>query len=185
MVSHPFACVSVNKEVIPHILVLGPRGVSFERLGGVCSPGGRTPCVSGLSGEAPARPSAYGWLLPLRTSSAPSAGMSSLCRASWPSTWRSTARSWPEAALTPARPAGRSSRRPHSSRSTWRHTTRSGGKPFRAKENYTLYEKLAYCFRNRSRATWECGAGMAFITCGPCRVCSRTDKVKNETSDWG
>lgn len=171
--------------MISCVLVFGPRGVSFERQGHVCSPGGHIPCVSGLSSRAPARPHAHGWPLPLRTSSAPSVGMSSPCRASWPSTWRSIARSWLGAAVTPARPAGRSSRHPHSSRSTWRHITRSGGEPFPAKEDCTMYEKLARCFRNRSRATRECGTALAFITCVPCRVCSEADKVKNETSDWG
>lgn len=61
-----------------------------------------------------------------RTSSALSAGTSSHCRASWPSTWRSTARSWPRTACTRARPALGSSRRRRSSRSTRGRITKSG-----------------------------------------------------------
>lgn len=61
-----------------------------------------------------------------RTSSALSAGTNSRCRASWPSTWRSTARSWPRTACTRAKPARGSSRRRHSSRSTRGRITKSG-----------------------------------------------------------
>lgn len=61
-----------------------------------------------------------------RISSALSVGMSSLCRASWPYTWKSTARSWPGTGFTPARPVGRSLRHPHSWRSTWRLITKLG-----------------------------------------------------------
>lgn len=123
-----FLCFSANKEMSFLHSLFGPDGLCrLPRRAWA----GRSGCTCRGSGQCilPVYPAGLRATFPSRTSSAPSVGMSSLCRASWLPTWSSTARSWPGAGRSPARPAARSLRRHCSSKSTRRLITKSGVSP--------------------------------------------------------
>lgn len=127
--SYPFPCVSVFFSLWRndlYIFIFGHSDIFFERWK-VFVPERSLFCVSTIYSTNSFKKSwfwnvcsAHGWPFLCRTSSAPNVGMSSLCRASWPYTWRSTARSWLGTGFMPVRPAGKSLRHHHSWRSTWR-----------------------------------------------------------------